>query len=109
MGLWANSAHLLCRGLCIERVVVYSRCKDVIPQWRSLCGRSCVDIVKILQCEDEDVEQWLEPRNISLCLHFIHYLATLSLLYLALLYIVHIHMLDIVYVCPYLCSTKRAY
>jgi len=33
---------------------------------------------------------------------------TLSLLYLALLHIVHIHMLDIVCVCSHLCWTKRA-
>ena len=30
----------------------------------SLCGKSCVDeIVEILLCEGEDVEQWLESRN----------------------------------------------
>jgi len=49
-----------------------------------------VDVVEILLCEDGDVEQWLEPPNISWCLRVIHYLSTLSLLYLALLYIVHI-------------------
>jgi len=32
------------------------------------------DIVKILLCEGGDVEQWLEPRNISWCLRLIHYL-----------------------------------
>jgi len=83
--------------------VVYSKCSVEIPQWRSLCGRSCVDIVKILLCEGGDVEQWLEPRNISCCLRLIHYLFTLSLLYLALLYIAHIHTLVIVCVCPLLC------
>ena len=102
------SAHFLCIGLCIERGVVYSKCWVVIPQWRSLCGGSCVDIVKILLCEGGDVEQWLEPQNKSLCLRLIHYLSTLSLLYLALVYIVHIHMLDIVCVCPHLCWAKRA-
>ena len=34
----------------------------------SLCGKSCVDaIIEILLCEGGDVEQWLEPRNISYC------------------------------------------
>ena len=49
-------------------------------------------IVKIFLCEGGDVEQWLEPQNISRCLCLIHYLLTLSLslLYLALLHIVHI-------------------
>ena len=86
-----------------ERVVVYSKCRVIIPQWRSLHGRSFVDIVKILLCEGGDVEQWLEPRNISCSLCLIHYLITLPLLYLALLFIAHIHMLDIVCVCPHLC------
>jgi len=56
-----------------------------------------VNVVKILLCERENVEQWLELQNISLCLRLIHYLSTLSLLYLVLLYIAHIiYMLDIV-------------
>ena len=54
--------------------------------WEVLCGH----IVEIFLCEGGDVEQWLEPRNISLCLRLIYFLSTLSLLYLALLYIVHI-------------------
>ena len=45
-----------------------------------------MDIVKILLCEGGDVEQWLEPRNISWCLRLILSL-TLSL---SLLYVVHI-------------------
>ena len=40
-----------------ERGVVYSKCRVVIPQWRSLCGRSNVDIMEILLCEGGDVEQ----------------------------------------------------
>jgi len=32
------------------------------------------DIVEILLCEGGDVEQWLEPRNISCYLWLIHYL-----------------------------------
>ena len=35
-------------------------------------------------------------------------LDSISLLYLALLYFVYIHVLDIVCVCPHLCWTKRA-
>ena len=90
-----DSVLALCHPSCVEvivfeRGVVYSKCRVVIPQWRSLCGRSCVEIVKILLCEGGDVLQWLEPPNISCCLRLIHYLLTLSLLYLALLYIVHI-------------------
>jgi len=57
--------YLLCGGACIEREIVYSWWKVVIPQWRSFCERSCVDIVKIVLCEGGDVEQWLESRNIS--------------------------------------------
>jgi len=71
--------------------------------------KSCVDIVVILLYEGGDVAQWLEHQNISLCLCLIHYLSTLSLLYLAKLYIVHIHILDIVCLCPHLCLTKRAH
>ena len=64
-----------------------------VPLWKVMCGH----IVKILLCEGRDVKQWIEPRNISCCLRLIHYLLTLSLLYLALPYIVHIsYMLGIV-------------
>ena len=62
-----------------------------------------MDVVEILLCEGGDVEQWLKSQNMSCCLRLIHYLSTLYLLYLVLLYIAHIHMLDIVCVCPYLC------
>jgi len=58
-----------------------------------------VDIVKILLCEGEVVEQWLEPRNISYCLRLIRYLLTPSLLYLAL-----IHIARILYVWYCLCA-----
>jgi len=53
--------------------------------WEVLCGH----IVEILLCEGGDVEQWLEPQNISWCLRLIHCLL-ISLLYFVLLYIVHI-------------------
>ena len=79
------SAHLLCRGFLFEREELGTPGCNYNPQWRSLCGRSCVDIVKILLCKGGDVEQWLESRNISLCLRLIHCLLLLSLLYLALL------------------------
>ena len=55
-----------------------------------------MDIVKILLCGGGDVEQWLEPQNISLCLRLDFLFNSLSL-YLALPYIVHIiYMLGIV-------------
>jgi len=64
---------------------------------------SCMDdIVKIILCEGGDVEQWLEPRNISLCLRLIDYFLTLSLslIYLALFHIVHIILVCLVlFVC----------
>ena len=82
--------HLLCRDLCIERGVVYSQCKVVIPWWRSLCERSCMDIVKIFLCEGGNVEQWLGPRNISWCLCLIHYLSALSLYFALLLLFIFI-------------------
>ena len=86
------SAHLLCRGLCLRGGVVYLWCWVVIPQWKSFCGRSCVDIVKILLCEGGDVEQWLEPRNISSYLRWIFSLNSLS-------YIFHCFTLLISYTC----------
>jgi len=51
----------LCLASCVEVVVfesgvVYSKCWVVIPWWRSLFGRSCVDIVEILLCKGGDVE-----------------------------------------------------
>ena len=69
------SAHLLCRVLCLREwsCVLPVVIVIVISWWRSLCGRSCVDIVKIFLCEGGDVEQWLKPRNISLCLRLIYF------------------------------------
>ena len=70
----------LCLASCVEvvvleRGVVYSLpCICKFLGGGSLCGRSCVDAVEILLCEGGDVEQWLEPRNISSCLRLIHYL-----------------------------------
>ena len=67
---------LLCRGCCFLREelctpsLYYSNPQWRFPVWEGLCGR----IVKILLCEGGDVEQWLEPRNISWCLRLIHYL-----------------------------------
>ena len=56
----------LCLASCVEviileRGVVHSLpCTCKFLGGGSLCGRSCVDIVKILLCEGGDVEQWLE-------------------------------------------------
>ena len=73
---------LLCRGDCVwERSCVLS-VLIVIPQWRSFCARSFVNIVKILLCKGGDIEQWLEPRNISLCLCLIYFLSTPIALYI---------------------------
>ena len=99
----------LCLPFCVEvfefeREVVYSQYWVVIPQWRSLCGRSCVDLVKILLFEGGDVKQWLGSWNISLYLCLIYSLS----LYLALQSLFYFYTLDIVYVCPYLCWTKWA-
>ena len=44
-----------------------------------------MDVVEILLREDGDEEQWLEPRNLSWCLRLIHYLLTLSLLFILLI------------------------
>ena len=98
--------YLLCRGCIVgERSCVIPVCITQILIGGSLCGKSCVDdIVEILLSEGGDVEQWLEPRNISLCLQLIHYLLTLSLSlsYLAMQHTHIIYMLDIVCV-PHLC------
>ena len=61
---------LLCRGCIVgERSCVLPFCITQILSGGSLCGKSCMDdIVEILLCEGGDVEQWLEPRNISCCL-----------------------------------------
>ena len=45
----------LCRGVS-ELELCTPVCIVVIPQWRSLCGRSLVDIMEILLCEGGDVE-----------------------------------------------------
>ena len=42
--------------IVFERRVVYSKCCVIIPQWRSVCEKSYVDIVKMLMCESGDVE-----------------------------------------------------
>jgi len=67
---------LLCRDCIIrERSCALSVCITQILNGGSLCGKSCVDdIVEILLCEEWDVEQWLEPRNISWYLCLIYYL-----------------------------------
>ena len=76
---------------------MYSQFVFGIPWWMSLCGRSLVDIVKILLCEGGDVEQWLEPRNIFLRLHLDLSISQLSTLYiLHCYYCSYIYMLDIV-------------
>ena len=75
----------------------------------SLCGKSCVDAVKILLCEDGDVELGARTSKHILVFVFNPLYLTLSLIYLALIHIV----ISFIYawfvcVCPYLCSTKRA-
>ena len=61
---------LLCRVVCVWERSCVLRCWVVIPRWRSFCGRSCVDIVKILLCEGGDVDQWLSAHLLcrGLCL-----------------------------------------
>jgi len=117
--VWLSAHPSKCRGdLCCALLLVWRLyclreelctpdCITQILSGGSLCGKSCVDdIVKILLCEGGDVEQWFEPRNISLCLRLIHYLLTLSLSYIVP-YIIsycsyHTYMLGIVCV-PHLC------
>ena len=88
----------------VERGVVYSQV--VFAQILSggfLCEKSCVDdIVKILLCEGGDVEQWLEPWNISWCLCW-STISKLSLLYYALHYF--ILFISYLYACYYLCAS----
>ena len=79
---------LLCRVIVFERGVVCFKCSVVIPQWRSLCGRSCVDIVEILLCEGGDVEQWLEPQNLCL-IHYLLLCLSYILHYLYCSYLIH--------------------
>ena len=77
----------------------------------SLCGKSCVDkLVKILLCEDGDVELCARTSKHIRVFAIDPLSLTLSLLYCALhlfILLIHIHMLVIDCV-PYLCSTKRA-
>ena len=102
--LWSPSVFLsllcarlvpsfLCRGDCVERGVAYSWCWVIIPQWKFLCGRSCVDIEKIFLCESGNVEQWLESWNISLYLWLIY---SLSYFLRCFTLFIFIYMLDIV-------------
>jgi len=74
-----------------------------------LYGKSCVDVIEeLLLCGGGDVEQWLEPRNISRCLRLIHFLLTLSLiLYLALFHIVHIILICLVLFVCHTCVEPR--
>ena len=58
-------------------------------------------------CQGGDIQQWLEPRNISLCLCLDLFSQLSSLLYLALLYIVHIHIHARYYLCAHACVHKR--
>ena len=86
--VWLSAYPSKCRGdlfcalpLIVEVVFVEER-SCVLPivfaqilNGDSLCGKSCVGaLVEILLCEGGDVEQWLELRNMSLCLRLIHYL-----------------------------------
>ena len=69
----------LCLASWVEVVVGERNCILLTLYYQildrgSLCGRSCVDIVKIILCEGRDIEQWLESRNISWYLRLIHYL-----------------------------------
>ena len=70
----------LCLASCVEvacfgeRSCILQVCNYETLGGGSLYGRSYVDIVKILLCEGEDVEQWLDARNISWYLCLIHYL-----------------------------------
>ena len=65
--LWLCAYPSCVDMIMFERGVVYSKYRVLISQWRSLCGRFCVDVMgrEILLCEGGDVESWLEPRNIS--------------------------------------------
>ena len=86
---------LLCRGVRVG--VVYSQFISCNSSVEVFCERSLVDIVKILLSEGGDVEQWLEPQNISLCLWLVIflYLSTLSYI-LRCHYCSYIYILDIV-------------
>ena len=78
--VWLSAHPSRCRGdcyfiSCVEVVFVGERSCVLLIVFAqilskgSLCGKSCVDdIVKMLLCKGGDVKQWLEPRNISLCL-----------------------------------------
>ena len=59
--LWLCAYPSCVEVIVFERGLVYSKCRVIIPQWRSPCGRSYVDIVEILLCEGGDMEQWLKP------------------------------------------------
>ena len=89
---------LLCRSGCVgERSCILEVCNCKFLGGGFLCGRSCVNVVKILLCEGGDVEQWLKPQNISLCLRLIHYLST----YLS--FILHCFILFISYMLDIVC------
>ena len=99
----------MCRGCIVrERSCVLLICITQILSGGSLCGKSCVDdIVKILLCEGGDVEQWLEPQNISCCLRLIHYLSLSFILCFALFHIVHIILICLVLFVCHTCVEPR--
>ena len=101
------SAHLLCRGLCLREWSCILPVAIIISRWRSLCERSCVDIMKILLCEGGDVELRLEPRNISLCLRLIYFFSLSLSLISCIAYIVHIHMHARYSLCAHACVEPR--
>ena len=89
----------------VERGVVYSQIVFTqILSGGSLCGKFCVDdIVKILLCEGGDVELGARTSKHILVFAFDPLSLTLSLIYLALIYIV-ISFIYAWFVCvPHLC------
>ena len=74
---------------------------------QSLCGKSRVDVVKILLCEGGDVEQWLEPQNIYLCLRLIHYLSSLSLFLSCITLYCSYHICAWYWLCTHTCVEPR--
>ena len=90
----------MCLASCVEVIVGERSCELLvyitqILSGGSLCGKSCVDdIVEIFLCEGGDVELGARTSKHIFVFAFDPLSLTLSLLYLALIHIVHI-----IYIC----------
>ena len=106
--VWLSALPLV-RGCIVERGVMYSQIVFTqILNGGSLCGKSCVDkLVEILLCEGGDVELCARTSKHMLLFAFDPLSPTFSLLHLSIASYCHIIYMLVLFMCLYLCLTKR--